>query len=79
MNCVGKTLASVLALICLTSICLTYVELAKAQASTNDWTMFRHDAKHQGYTDSNFKTNDAKLLWTYKTNGAVVSLSLIHI
>ncbi len=73
MNCVGKTLAYILVIVCLASLCLTFVEPSKAQSSTNDWPMFRHDPNHSGYTSSNDSMNYAKLLWNFTTGGGVVS------
>ena len=69
----GKTIDYILVLVCLASICLTYVEPSKAQPSNYDWLMFRHDPNHSGYTYSNSSTNKAKLLWNFTTGAAVVS------
>ena len=40
---------------------------------TDDWTMFRHDLSHSGYTTSGNPANSAKPLWNYSTGAAVVS------
>jgi eukaryotic-like serine/threonine-protein kinase len=40
---------------------------------TGDWTMFRHDLSHSGYTTSGYLANSAKLLWNYSTGAEVVS------
>jgi outer membrane protein assembly factor BamB len=42
-------------------------------AITDDWTMFRHDLSHSGYTTSGNPANSAKPLWNYSTGAAVVS------
>ncbi len=73
MKCVGKTLAYILVLVCSASLCLTFVEPLKAQSSTDDWLMFRHDPNHSGYTSSNDSLNYFKLLWNFTTGGGVVS------
>jgi outer membrane protein assembly factor BamB len=46
---------------------------ASASSGTEDWIMFRHNPSHSGYTTGNSPTNSAKLLWTYKTNGLILS------
>ena len=73
MNYIGKTLAYVLVLVCLASLCLTLIEPSKARSSTDEWPMFRHDQNHSGYTYSNSSTNYANLLWNFTTGAAVVS------
>ncbi|TFH25759.1 phospholipid carrier-dependent glycosyltransferase [Candidatus Bathyarchaeota archaeon] len=73
MKCVGKTLAYILVLICLTSLYLTCAEPTKAQSSTDDWQMFRHDPNHSSYTPSNSSTNYAKPLWNFTTGAGVAS------
>ena len=44
-----------------------------ASSSNDDWTMFRNDPNHSGYTTGNGSTNSAKLLWTYKARGSILS------
>jgi len=73
MNCMGKTLAYILVLVFTASLCLTFVEPSKAQSSTDDWLMFRHDPNHSGYTSSNSSMNYAKPLWNFTTGAGVVS------
>jgi outer membrane protein assembly factor BamB len=50
----------------------TYISVASA-ASTDDWTMFRHDLNHSGYTTGSNFTNSAKPLWNFSTGAPVVS------
>ena len=45
---------------------------AKGGSSTLEWTMFRHDPIHSGYTVGSSK-GAVKLLWTYETGGGVRS------
>jgi outer membrane protein assembly factor BamB len=73
MDSLGKKLALILGLVCIASICLLCFETSKAEISIDAWPMFRYEARHTGYVGSNFEANDAKLLWTFKTNGPVVS------
>jgi eukaryotic-like serine/threonine-protein kinase len=68
-----RLLIALISAIVISSCCMQVASSASVNSSTDDWTMFRHDATHSGYTNSNSSTNDAKLLWTYKTGGAVVS------
>jgi outer membrane protein assembly factor BamB len=42
-------------------------------SNTNDWTTFRHDPGHSGYSSSGNPTDSAKLLWSYKTGRMVQS------
>ena len=49
------------------------VTSASTDSSNNNWTMFRNNLNHTGYTSTNSSANSAKLLWTYTTNGSVVS------
>jgi len=53
-----------------------YISVASstnASSSTDDWTAFRHDSSHSGYTTVNTPTNSVKPLWTFKTWKAVTS------
>ncbi len=67
-----------LALIVLIStilLALNFMSAASASndSSSNNWTMFRNNPNHTGYTSTNSSANSAKLLWTYATNGSVWS------
>jgi len=55
------------------SYCISAASSTSASSSTDDWPMFRHDPSHSGYTTGNGPTNSAKLLWTYKTRGSILS------
>ncbi len=44
-----------------------------ANSNSDDWTMFRHDPSHSGYTNGTSDVNSAKLLWTFKTGKPVRS------
>lgn len=53
-------------------ILLQSISVASA-ASTDEWTTFRHDLNHSGYTTSVNPANSAKQLWNYSTGAPVVS------
>lgn len=53
--------------------CISIIASANASPSTDEWTMFRHDKNHSGYTTGSGPTNSAKLLWTYTTDKMVRS------
>ena len=42
-------------------------------AITDDWSMFRHDLSHSGYTTSGNPTGTALPLWNYSTRAAIES------
>ena len=44
-----------------------------AVSAADDWTMFRHDQSHSGYSPTENLPDSAKLLWTFKTWKAVKS------
>jgi outer membrane protein assembly factor BamB len=46
---------------------------ANASSRNDDWTMFRHDLNHAGYTSSDSSSNSARLLWAFPTMQAVWS------
>jgi outer membrane protein assembly factor BamB len=62
-----------ISLILIQSYCMTVASSANTSSSTDDWTMFRHDPSHSGYTSGTGTTNSAKLLWIHKTWGEVRS------
>jgi outer membrane protein assembly factor BamB len=43
----------------------------RADSSTSDWPMFRHDLNHTGYTDGNGSSDSFRVLWNF-TAGAEV-------
>ncbi|MCW4047236.1 MAG: PQQ-binding-like beta-propeller repeat protein [Candidatus Bathyarchaeota archaeon] len=47
--------------------CISKASSANAVLGTDEWTMFRHDSTHSGYTTCKIPTNSVKLLWTCKT------------
>ena len=55
-------------LIILSQLCV--VSLA---SSTDEWTMFRHDAGRSGYTTGTSPAGSVKLLWTYEARDAILS------
>lgn len=58
-----------ISLILIQSYCISVA----SATSSDDWTMFRHDLSHRGYTTSGNPANSAKPLWNYSTGAAVVS------
>jgi outer membrane protein assembly factor BamB len=44
-----------------------------AISNANDWSTFRHDPGHSGYTAGDNPTDSVKLLWSYKTGRMVQS------
>ncbi len=60
-------------LILIQSYCISLASSTSASSSTEDWTMFRHDTSHSGYSTGNSPTNSVKLLWTFTTMAGVVS------
>jgi outer membrane protein assembly factor BamB len=60
-------------LILIQSYCILVASSTSASSSTDDWTMFRHDTSHSGYSTGKIPTNSVKLLWTFTTMAAVVS------
>jgi outer membrane protein assembly factor BamB len=60
-------------IILILSYCISVTSRTSASSSTDDWTMFRHDQNHSGYTTGNSPTNSAKLLWNFTTMEAVAS------
>ncbi len=44
-----------------------------ARSGADDWSMFRHDQYHSGYSTDSNPTNSAKFLWNFTAMGAVVS------
>ncbi|PVX27737.1 MAG: hypothetical protein CW716_00745 [Candidatus Bathyarchaeum sp.] len=46
---------------------------ANADSSTTDWTMFRHNLDHTGYTAGNGSTDSFKPLWNFTAGAAVWS------
>jgi|WetSurMetagenome_2_1015567.scaffolds.fasta_scaffold01731_4 eukaryotic-like serine/threonine-protein kinase len=46
---------------------------AASGANTDEWTTFRHDPRHSGFTTGSGSTNSVKQLWNYSTNAAVWS------
>ena len=61
-----------ISLIVIQLYCISVASSASTSSSTDDWTTFHHDLNHSGYTTGNGPTNSVKLLWIYKTGGAVV-------
>jgi outer membrane protein assembly factor BamB len=60
-------------LILIPSYCISVASSTSASSSTDDWTMFRHDTSHSGYSTANNPTNSVKLLWTFTTMAGVES------
>lgn len=56
----------------LLSLCsMPEIPNVRADSSTSDWPMFRHDLNHTGYTAGNGSSDSFKLLWNF-TAGAEV-------
>jgi len=49
---------------------------AQANSGGSDWTMFRHDPSHSGFTNGNV-TDSAKLSWVFSTGGMVRSSAAV--
>lgn len=62
-----------ISLILIQSYCMSVASGTSASSSTDDWTIFRHDPNHSGYTTGNGPTNSVKPLWIYSTHAAVWS------
>ena len=62
-----------ISLILIQSYSISVASATNASSSTDDWTMFRHDPSHSGYTTGNSSANSAKLWWNYTTMAPVVS------
>ncbi len=60
-------------LIILLSLILIQSMSVASATNTDDWTTFRHDSNHSGYTNGNGPTNYATPLWNFTTNAAVWS------
>ena len=54
-------------LILILSYCMPVTSSTSSSSSTDDWSMFRHDLNHSGYTTGNSPANSVKLLWTCET------------
>jgi outer membrane protein assembly factor BamB len=52
---------------------MSEISNASADSSTNDWTTFRYDLNHTGYTAGNGPSDSFKSLWNYTTGAAVWS------
>jgi len=50
----------------------TRFALAEGASEADDWSMFRHDAAHSGYSAST-APNTSQVLWSYATGGEVYS------
>jgi outer membrane protein assembly factor BamB len=60
-------------LIAIQPYCISAASSTTANSSTDDWTMFRHDPSHSGYSTGKNLTDSAKLLWIYNSNRMVQS------
>jgi outer membrane protein assembly factor BamB len=67
------TLIILISLILIQSYCLPTVQGASDNASTDEWTMYRHDPSHSGHVSNNESPDSAKLLWTCTTGRGVQS------
>jgi outer membrane protein assembly factor BamB len=70
-----KSAALLLVLVFLTALCLSVAVSAEPSAAVtgDDWSMFRYDAAHTGYTNSTGPTTTPVVLWSAKTYGPVYS------
>jgi len=62
--------------ISLVLIQLCYISTALSNdsvSSTDDWTAFRHDSGHSGYSTAKSSSNSVQSLWTFNTGKAVKS------
>ena len=65
-------------LICLISFiliqsCIVIASGNSASSSTDDWTTFRHDQSHSGYTAGTSSASSTELLWAFETHRGVYS------
>ena len=66
-------LIALISLILIQSYCTSLALGSTASSGSGDWTMFRQDPNHSGYTVDNSSSNSAKLLWNYTTGRMVQS------
>ena len=67
----------VLALLIAIPVCIAPTTLGAAgNSEAYDWTMFRHDPSHSGFTAGNV-TDSAKLSWVFSTGGFVRSAAAV--
>jgi outer membrane protein assembly factor BamB len=68
-------LFTLIVLIIIPSYLISVASTSSATALSNatDWTTFRHDPEHSGYTSSENPTDSVRLLWSYKTGRMVQS------
>ncbi len=66
-------LIALIVLIIFPSYLMSVASSTSAISSATDWTTFRHDPEHSGYTGNDNPTNSAKLLWSYQTGRMVQS------
>ena len=66
-------LIALIVLIIFPSYLLSVASSASTISNSNDWTTFRHDPAHSGYTGSDNPTDSVKLLWSYQTGRMVQS------
>ena len=66
-------LITLIILIVIPTYFVSVVSSASPSSSISDWTTFRHDPSHSGYTTSENPTDSVKLLWSYKTGRMVQS------
>ena len=52
---------------------LAIASAASANPSTDNWTGFRHDQNHSGYTTNSTPANSAEPLWKFTTGAPVAS------
>ena len=68
-----QMLIILISLILTLSYGISVASCASASSSPDDWSMFRRDPNHSGYTTSSGQANSFKLLWNYTAGAAVWS------
>jgi outer membrane protein assembly factor BamB len=66
-------LTLIISAILILSYLVSVASSTSASSTSNEWTMFRQNPNHNGYTTSNSSTNSVKPLWNYTTGRAVWS------
>jgi len=64
---------AVVSVVVVLSVLALPVSSSNSSSNIADWTMFRQDPSHSGFTTAQVPTNSAKILWTYTTGWMVQS------